>query len=81
MADDATQEKISIDVPAVTGEEAAEAIDLVEHLVEKYGITPVDADAIFNGMVAIYIRQRAVHGDRQPSYCPFGTSCEPEDKN
>lgn len=70
--DPADREEISISVPKVSGQEVAEATDLVEHLVDKYGIPTVDADALFNAMVAIYIRQRDVYGDRQPSMCAAG---------
>lgn len=69
MAEHATSETVSIDVPAVDGAQVGEAVDMVEQLVEKYGITPVDADALFNGMVAIYIRQRVVFRDRAPATC------------
>jgi hypothetical protein len=41
----------------------------VEHLIEKYGISTVDADALFNGMVAIYVRMRMLHSDRPPAQC------------
>lgn len=69
MSDTQSKTIISIDVPEVSGEEVGEAIDMVEQLVDKYGINPVDADALFNGMVAIYIRQRTVFRDREPSTC------------
>ena len=68
---DKKSERVSIEVPAVSGEEVGNAIDLVEDLLRKYGIDAVDADALFNGMVAIYLRQRAVYGDRQPTQCSF----------
>jgi len=69
MAEQPTKETVSIDVPEVSGPEVGAAVDMVEHLVEKYGISAVDADALFNGMVAIYIRQRVVFGDRAPATC------------
>jgi len=70
---------ITITVPAVDGAAVGDAMDLVEQVVERYEINPVDADALFNAMVAIYIRQRAVYGDRPPSVCSFAT-CMAEPK-
>ena len=69
MGQSTKKEIVSINVPDVGGAEVGAAIDMVEQLVEKYGISPVDADALFNGMVAIYIRQRVVFRDRAPAVC------------
>jgi hypothetical protein len=84
MAERDPSDRIDIKVPEVSGEEAADATDLVEHLVEKYKISTVDADALFNAMVSIYIRGRMVYGDRQPTVCSLATFCGPqggEEKN
>ena len=62
---------VQISVPEVSGEDAASAIDLVDDLIKRYSINRVDADALFNGMVAIYIRQRLAQGDRPPARCSF----------
>lgn len=67
-----TQEQVMLEMPKVSGEEAAEATDLVEHLLEKYKVNSVDADALFNAMVAVYIRNRIVYGDRKPDFCAAG---------
>jgi len=80
MKERGTGETIMICVPGVGGDEVGQAIDLVEHLVEKYHISQVDADALFNSMVAIYVRQRAVYGDRQPATCSH-TECLEEVKS
>ena len=69
---------VTISVPSVSGEEAAVATDLIEHLLEKYKISMVDADALTNAMAAIYIRGRIVHKDRPPSRCSFA-GCLAED--
>jgi predicted nucleic acid-binding protein len=62
-----TKETISITVPEVDGQAAAEATDLMADLVERYKISGVDADALFNACVAIYVRGRVVTGDRAPT--------------
>jgi hypothetical protein len=69
MAPIEPSELTTIRVHQVSGQEAAEATDLVEHLIEKYTLTPLDTDALFNAMVAIFIRARMIYGDRQPSSC------------
>lgn len=72
-------EFVSITVPAVGGTEATEATDLVESLAEKYGISTRDTDALFNAMVAVYIRGRMVYGDRSPAMCSFGACVTGDD--
>ena len=69
------QETVTITVPQVDGTAAAEATDLLEHLVERYKISGVDADALFNACVAIYLRGRAALGDRPPSSCSLADGC------
>lgn len=66
--DDATR----ISVPAVSGEDAAQATDLVEEIASRYGISDADLDALFNAFVAIYLRKRIVHPDGMapPCDCP-----------
>jgi hypothetical protein len=84
MTEREPSDRVDITVPEVSGKEAADATDLVEHLVEKYKISTVDADALFNAMVSIFIRGRMVYGDRQPAVCSLATSCSPqggEEKN
>ena len=71
-------EQTVITVPSVSGEEAARAIDLVEELKAKHGLSTADLDQLFGAVVAIYIRERLVHGDRQPSYCGFAGLCGTE---
>ena len=61
------KETVTITVPQVDGTAAAEATDLLEHLVERYKISGEDADALFNACVAIYVRGRVVTGDRGPT--------------
>ena len=78
MAEKSASDRIDISVPEVSGKEAAAATDLVEHLVEKYKISTVDADALFNAMVSIFIRGRMVYGDRQPTVCSLATFCSPQ---
>jgi hypothetical protein len=65
-------ETVTIAVPKVSGEEAAAATDLVEHLVEKYSLSTVDADTLFNAMVTIFVRGKIACGDQQPSRCSLG---------
>lgn len=68
--DDARKEQqVTITVPEVSGAEVDEATDLVMQVVQKYGISDTDADALFNGMIAMFVRQRMVYGDRRPSVC------------
>jgi hypothetical protein len=72
--------RTTIAVPEVSGEEAAQATDLVQSLVDRYGISTTDVDGLFNAMVAVYIRARMVHGDRQPTFCSLIT-CAPSDSD
>lgn len=66
MSKEAAPDKIEITVPAVTGEDVASAVDMVDDLVKKYGISQVDADALFGAMVTMYVRERAIRGDSPP---------------
>ncbi len=62
-----TKETLSINVPEVDGQAAAEATDLMADLLERYKISQKDADALFNACAAIYVRGRMVTGDRAPT--------------
>jgi len=75
------QETTTITVPEVGGTAAAEATDLLEHLVERYKISRVDADALFNACVAVYVRGRMVMGDRPPSRCSLADGCGSDPNN
>ena len=74
-------ERVSIDVPRVTGTQAEESSDLVERMTQKYALSEDDTNALFNAVVAIYIRGRMVYGDRQPSVCSFSTSDAKDEVN
>jgi hypothetical protein len=84
MSEQKPDEIVTITVPSVSGTDAATATDLVEDLVQRYEITAVDADALFNACVSIYVRGRMVYGDRPPSVCSLATFCSsepPDDRN
>ncbi len=74
-------ERVTIEVPRVTGDQAGDCSELVERLVDKYDMSTADTDALFNAMVAIYIRGRMVYGDRQPSVCSLGAACHKDEAN
>jgi hypothetical protein len=74
-------ELVSIKVPEVSGEEVLAASDLVEQLVEKYKISAVDTDALFNAMVSIFVRDRIVYGDRKPNVCSLSCNLDSDPKN
>jgi hypothetical protein len=82
MAHSESSSTVTIPVPSVSGEEAAAATDLVERLVDKYHLSADDTDALFGGMVAIFVRSRMVYGDRQPTVCSLAgcAAGTPEDK-
>lgn len=67
---------VTITVPAVDGEEAARATDLMERLVERYQISRADADALFNACVAIYLRGRIALGDRASARCALADAAD-----
>jgi len=74
-------ERVTIDVPHVSGSRAEESSELVERLVDQYGLSAQDTNSLFNAMVAIYIRGRMVFGDRQPSVCGFAAACHKDESN
>lgn len=76
---DGEEKKVSIEVPEVSSDEVNEATDLVEKIAAKYEMDEQDVNAMFNAMIAIYLRNRVVYGDRQPKVC--GASCAVGDKN
>ncbi len=78
MTDRTSVETVSIHVPAVSGQEAASATDLVERLVEKYHLSADDADALFAAVATIFVRNRMVYGDRPPTGCAFAECREKE---
>lgn len=80
MANDPS-EMVSIKVPEVSGEEVLAASELVEHLVEKYKISTLDVDALFNAMVSIFVRNRVIYGDRKPNICSLSCNLDPDPNN
>ena len=74
-------ELVSIKVPEVSGDEVLAASELVEHLVEKYRISTLDVDALFNAMVSIFVRNRIVYGDRKPNVCSLSCNLDPDPNN
>jgi hypothetical protein len=73
------EKKVSINVPEVTSDEVEEATELVETIADKYKMAEKDINAMFNAMVAIYVRNRTVYGDRKPTIC--GSSCAVGEEN
>lgn len=73
------EKRVSIEVPEVSSDEVDEATDLVESIAAKYTMAERDINALFNAMVAIYVRNRLVYGDREPKVC--GASCAVSEKN
>jgi len=71
--------RISIEVPEVSSDEVNDATDLVESIAARYEIDEQDVNAMFNAMIAIYLRNRVVYGDREPKVCE--ASCAVGDKN
>ena len=74
-------ERVSIDVPKVTGSQAEESSDVLEQLVAKYQLSDEDSGALFNAIVALYIRGRMVYGDRQPSVCGVAAAYSEDEVN
>lgn len=74
-------ELVTIKVPEVSGEEVLAASELVEHLLEKYQISAVDTDALFNAMISIFVRNRVVYGDRKPNICSLSCNLDPDPNN
>ena len=81
MKNEEVVDKTTITVPKVSGDQAEQSTELVEQMIKKYKMNQADAGALFQGMVAIYIRGRMVYGDRQPTFCSFGAACSGEDAN
>ena len=73
--------RVTIEVPRVSGDRAEESTELVERLVKQYGLSTRDTDALFNAMVAIYIRGRMVYGDREPGGCELGAVGRKDEAN
>lgn len=71
---DATRET-TITVPAVSGEEVAQATDLIEELAGRYGISDADLNVLFNAFVAVFVRNRIVYAEGQAPPC----DCAPTD--
>lgn len=69
---DATAQEGTFDIkdaPLIPPEHAQIAADMVEQLREKYGITEEDMNALFNGMVMVFVRGEYC---KQLGYVPSG---------
>ena len=74
-------ERVSIDVPRVTGSQAEESSELLEKLVAKYRLSDADSETLFNAVVALSIRGRMVYGDRQPGVCGVAAALGEDEVN
>lgn len=69
------EEKVELSVPKVGAKEAGEAIDVIETLTDKYGMSGPDVQAMFNASVAVYLRERITFGDRPREVCSAAGQC------
>ena len=76
---DTEEKKVSIEVPEVSSDEVNEATDLVESIAAKYEMDEKDVNVMFNAMIAIYLRNRIVYGDRGPKVCGASGAVDEKD--
>ncbi len=67
---------VNVNLPKVSAEVATNAMDKIDELRERCGLSEADIGLLYEASVTIFLRERTVMGDRIPEKCEHASAPE-----